>query len=483
MLKTKNAFQNVELFARELLRGNIEFCGQGSQGAQCARLILVVGLFDQFKYYEATGVFLEKLLIEEQQSGLRSQSFLSAVGFFFQLVTAAARFSPSAEKAVLRYRDALLSTKADDTDEAIFQSVTESLTLVARTLVSKGHEEAANTFISLLDFDRRKDQRSEEFLNLRDELANAVFTIHKPKEAVAEAQTILTGEEEALGHEHSSTLKTRSNLAFFLAESGVLYEAEDLNSSTLLSRHKLLGDVDEGTLVTQSNHGHIQFQCGHYLASEQTLKTNVAHRKFLQKRDDHNVIHAQNRLAKTLLARGLLQEAENVLNGPCPPLSKVHSVFCRRILTRAALIAQVNSKLGRYAQAKHLANNALCDQKSILGPTHPDTLSSMYDLATIHHNLQELDEAQELASTALEATRAIYGWNHPMTLDLVRLLGMLFWDGGSTNRAEMMLRKAFEGRCRIYHAGHAPLKQIYRDYVVFLVGCWKRSQKVALVIR
>jgi tetratricopeptide (TPR) repeat protein len=74
------------------------------------------------------------------------------------------------------------------------------------------------------------------------------------------------------------------------------------------------------------------------------------------------------------------------------------------------------SRLGRYAEARLLHEEALALSKARLGPDHPDTLSSMEGLAYSYTGLGRNAEALKLREQTLALMKAKFGPDHPHTL-------------------------------------------------------------------
>ena len=72
--------------------------------------------------------------------------------------------------------------------------------------------------------------------------------------------------------------------------------------------------------------------------------------------------------------------------------------------------------LNRLDEAEELEVRVLNGRKKVLGPEHPDTLSSMANLAIMYDDLNRLDEAEELEVRVLNGRKQVLGAEHPDTL-------------------------------------------------------------------
>ena len=71
---------------------------------------------------------------------------------------------------------------------------------------------------------------------------------------------------------------------------------------------------------------------------------------------------------------------------------------------------------GRWKEAEELELRVMEVMRRVLGEEHPDTLTSMSNLATTYHEQGRWKEAQELALQVLEKRNKVLGDNHPTTL-------------------------------------------------------------------
>jgi tetratricopeptide (TPR) repeat protein len=84
-------------------------------------------------------------------------------------------------------------------------------------------------------------------------------------------------------------------------------------------------------------------------------------------------------------------------------------------LTTMHDLASSYQALGRYDEALKLREETLALRRAKLGPNHPDTFSSMHGLATSYDALGRQDEALKLREETLALRRAKLGPDHPDT--------------------------------------------------------------------
>ena len=94
------------------------------------------------------------------------------------------------------------------------------------------------------------------------------------------------------------------------------------------------------------------------------------------------------------------------------------------------------------------------DSTRILGPHHPDTLTSRNNLAYAYRDAGRLDEAIPLYEQNLEDSTRILGTNHPNTLISRNNLAGAYRDAGRLDEAIALHGQILEDRTRILGPHH-----------------------------
>jgi len=81
---------------------------------------------------------------------------------------------------------------------------------------------------------------------------------------------------------------------------------------------------------------------------------------------------------------------------------------------------------GRFEQALPLAEKALKIRTEILGEKHPDTLTSLMNLANIYQNSGRLEEALPLFEKGYRLKKELLGEKHPETLTILNSLAVIY---------------------------------------------------------
>jgi tetratricopeptide (TPR) repeat protein len=97
-------------------------------------------------------------------------------------------------------------------------------------------------------------------------------------------------------------------------------------------------------------------------------------------------------------------------------------------LTSIANLALTYSNQGRWKEAEDLGVLVMETRKRVLGQEHPDTLTSMSNLALTYSNQGRYKEAEDLGVLAMETRKRVLGQEHPDTLTSTSNLALTYWN-------------------------------------------------------
>jgi CHAT domain-containing protein len=97
---------------------------------------------------------------------------------------------------------------------------------------------------------------------------------------------------------------------------------------------------------------------------------------------------------------------------------------------------------GRYSEAEPIYKQALAIRKAQLGDNHPDTATSLNNLAALYRFQGRYSEAEPIYKQALAITKAQLGDNHPDTATSLNNLAELYQSQGRYSEAEPLLKQA-----------------------------------------
>ena len=86
--------------------------------------------------------------------------------------------------------------------------------------------------------------------------------------------------------------------------------------------------------------------------------------------------------------------------------------------------------MGRYGEAEPLYQRALAIVEQQLGPDHPDTATSLNNLAVLYESMGRYGEAESLYQRALAIVEQQLGPDHPDTASSLNNLAVLYWGQG-----------------------------------------------------
>jgi tetratricopeptide (TPR) repeat protein len=115
----------------------------------------------------------------------------------------------------------------------------------------------------------------------------------------------------------------------------------------------------------------------------------------------------------------------------------------------ALLMMSITSRYrdeGRYQKAIPLCQQSFTINKAHLGDRHPDTVTSMNNLAELYKSMSQYDRALPLLESALEIRQSELGDRHPDTATSMNNLAGLYQSICQYDRALLMLESALEIR-------------------------------------
>ncbi|KAF9766796.1 hypothetical protein IL306_000734 [Fusarium sp. DS 682] len=115
-------------------------------------------------------------------------------------------------------------------------------------------------------------------------------------------------------------------------------------------------------------------------------------------------------------------------------------------LTSMANLASTYWNQGRWKKAEELDVGVLETMKTALGEEHPDTLRSMGNLASTYWNQGRWKEAEVLDVEVIETRKKTLGEEHPDTLRSMANLALTYWNQGRLEEAEELQVGALEMR-------------------------------------
>ncbi|GLA16885.1 hypothetical protein AnigIFM62618_003989 [Aspergillus niger] len=136
---------------------------------------------------------------------------------------------------------------------------------------------------------------------------------------------------------------------------------------------------------------------------------------------------------------------------------------------------------GRWKEAEVLEVQALELCKRVLGPEHPDTLTSMNNLASTYSYQGRWKEAEELQVQVMELCKRVLGPEHPNTLSSMNNLASTYSDQGRWEEAEELEVQVMELRKRVLGPQHPDTLTSMSNLAFTWKGQGKIKNSLALI--
>ncbi|KAN0117100.1 hypothetical protein V8E51_003077 [Hyaloscypha variabilis] len=123
-------------------------------------------------------------------------------------------------------------------------------------------------------------------------------------------------------------------------------------------------------------------------------------------------------------------------------------------LTSIANLASTYRNQGHWKEAEDLGVQVMETRKRMLRQEHPDTLTSMANLALTYRDQGRWKEAEDLFVQVIETSLMVLGQEHPDTLTSIANLALTYWNQGRWKEAEELEVQVMETRKRVLGAEH-----------------------------
>ncbi|KAL8865632.1 MAG: hypothetical protein Q9198_009229 [Flavoplaca austrocitrina] len=147
------------------------------------------------------------------------------------------------------------------------------------------------------------------------------------------------------------------------------------------------------------------------------------------------------------------------------PIEKSFLQRWTAVLSNAAWYA---AEQGRYDEAEQMDRRALDGREKVLGKEHPDTLTSVDNLASVLRYQGKYEEAEPMNRRALDGYEKVLGKEHPSTLTSVYCLAYLLHQQQRYQMARPLYERALVGYRKVFRSHHPTTKACSEDYTSLL---------------
>ncbi|KEP52390.1 kinesin light chain [Rhizoctonia solani 123E] len=159
-------------------------------------------------------------------------------------------------------------------------------------------------------------------------------------------------------------------------------------------------------------------------------------------------------LFRVLMDRGQWARAELLITGVQETMKHALGLDHPDTLSSMYNLAYTYSYLGQYEDARALQSQVLHTRKQVLGLDHPDTLRSMNNLAVAYSDLGRHEDARALHFEALDTWKKVLGKDHPDTLSSMNNLANTYSDLGQHEDAKALHFEALDTRKQVLGKDH-----------------------------
>jgi serine/threonine protein kinase len=151
---------------------------------------------------------------------------------------------------------------------------------------------------------------------------------------------------------------------------------------------------------------------------------------------------------------GLYPQAGKLLEKSVEIRRRVLGPTNPELLSSLNELARILRKEGRLGRAESVLRDACATDRSALGPESPITLSCLIEMADVQHELGRLPESEKLRRETLEIQKRVLGPEHPDTMTTMSNLGSTLAEEGRLPEAEALLRETLDLRRKVLGGDH-----------------------------
>jgi tetratricopeptide (TPR) repeat protein len=294
--------------------------------------------------------------------------------------------------------------------------------------------------------------------------------------AIPELEAAWSLRDEALGHDHPDTMRSRVQLAYALAQGGYATRAVSLLEDAVDTSKRLHGDDDPRTLGTRSILGMALVEAREHDQADAVF-TEVLEAQSRVAGDDHpDTILTREWWACSYQWRGRGSDAG--------ALSEANLAVVQRTLSPddVLTVGSANNhgwsllfQNGR-AEAEPLLRSAVAGYTRLLGPDHPLTSTAKMGLGRTLSAPEQLDEKEQLWTEAVQALERTHGPASTTLWIVARDLAKLLIERGKEDEGFELFRRTIANFKDHYGPHHSWVVDMRVNYGNSLIGAGRLDE-------
>ena len=245
----------------------------------------------------------------------------------------------------------------------------------------------------------------------------------------------VTERNRRLGHEHSLTLSSMSDLASTYNDQGRWDEAEKLEIEVMTTGRKKLESNNPIIFTSMMHLANIYNKQGRWTEAEKVQQEALSAIQATLGPDHQYVLIGKTNLSTTYRHQGRWDEAEKLQVEVMNAMKAEYGSNHLHTLSSIANLTSTYAHQGKWSEAEKLQIEVTNVKKAILGTDHPNTHRSMSNLAAIYLRQGRWYEAEKLQEAAMDEMMTKIGPNHPQSVTNMSNLASTYWKQGRWGEA------------------------------------------------
>jgi tetratricopeptide (TPR) repeat protein len=162
----------------------------------------------------------------------------------------------------------------------------------------------------------------------------------------------------------------------------------------------------------------------------------------------------RNTIGATYLDLGLYTDAERQLRRAFDLRRQALGAEHPDTLTSMDQLAGLYTKQGKDSQAEQVLTRILETRRRVIGTNNVQTMNSMNNLAGVYWVQRKFGQAEPLYVSVLKAQRRFLGDKHPDTLSTMSNLAILYWSEGKYTQSEPLASQVVDLKRRVLGEEH-----------------------------